>query len=124
MTRNQLPALALLVLAACAPPAEPSQPALSPQYQVYQAKLRFDAALDPALAYAAQPRCSNELVVGCSDQLAVESLAHYAHKADAALDAAEAAVRASPTGGDYQVQLAVARSALAQINAMLAMEAR
>ncbi|MGP1395412.1 MAG: hypothetical protein ACTS3R_07860, partial [Inquilinaceae bacterium] len=67
-----------------------------PELRLYALKAGYEIALDQVLAYADQPPCGAETFVACADGDIVRRLYRHAAEADAALDAAERAVRADP----------------------------
>ena len=99
--------IAALGLAGCA------STDLSPQLQVYQLQRQLDDSIAEIEVYAAQPECTDAVVVACHDPEAVDYAVMAAKEADSALDQAEAAVRAG--GTDVAVYIDLARSALARI---------
>ena len=85
----------------------------------------LNAILGAAVTYARKPRCSETLVAGCSDQVAVDQLAAGLSAADASLDAVGASLVAArqfcegehPDVGDARTACLSAR----QGNQMLAL---
>lgn len=90
---------AVLALAACATPQSPAE-------SVFQAKTAHAVALRSAVAYRELPRC-NPAPQPCHDPAVVQQLQKADRTADAALDAAEAAVR-TPGFGESVIASAVA----------------
>jgi hypothetical protein len=113
-------AIVTLAFAGCAAPGAPPGSAASaqPQQVVYQAKVAFNTALTAAVAYKRLPTCAVPARLPCSDPAVVAQLTKAANVADAALDAAEDAVRTPGFG--TSVLSSAAAAAQAALTAFLA----
>ena len=98
-----------------------AQPDLTPEGRVFALQGEFNILLDQLNAYAAQPFCTDTVVVACADAGIVVRFPELAGKAVAALNAAEAAVRLG--GADSAALASAARVALAELSRTL-LEAR
>jgi acetoin utilization deacetylase AcuC-like enzyme len=99
----------MILVSACAVPQSPAE-------TVFQAKTAHAVALRSAVAYRELPRCDSGQRP-CHDPAVVEQLQKADRTADAALDAAEAAVR-TPGFGESVIASAVA-SAKAALTAFV-----
>ena len=109
---------AALILTSCATPwYVPGEDPTTPQLQIYELQRQLDEAIGEIEVYAAQPECSDAVVVSCHDPEAVDLAVAAAKEADTALDSAEAVVRAG--GTDVAVYVDLARTALNRIAAYL-----
>lgn len=111
--RNLIAGLLTLLVVACATPT-------SPEKQVYAMQRSLDVYLEEVEAYAAQPVCTEELVVACYEPEVLRELYDAGEKADMHLDRAEAAVRSGE--GAVQSSIAAARAALRVLSLKLAEE--
>ena len=108
-------ALAAGLLAGCAT-SGPSTPAQT----VFAAKSGYAAVLTAAVAYESLPRCSATVPQPCSSPELVAQLRKADNTANAALDAAETAVRTPSVGSDARSKaVATATTALAALQALL-----
>ena len=88
---------------------------MTPEQQIYEIQVVYNGALETAVAYASQPRCTESLIVGCYDTAVVALLARSSVEINAALEAARNA-------GDAAAQVAAAtlvRRLLAEFQAQL-----
>lgn len=97
-----------LALAACSNAVTDADlEGLTPTEKVYVLKVDFKDKLSLVKRYAAQPPCSDTVVVGCADQQVLAALFDIAQEVDAALDTAEIA---AANGEDPALQVALARA--------------
>lgn len=89
----------LILVSACAVPQSPAE-------SVFQAKTAHAVALRSAVAYRELPACKVPAVQPCRDAAVLAQIQRADKVADAALDAAENAVR-SPGFGQNVIQTAV-----------------
>ena len=85
------------------------------------ARLVLNDAIMSVIIYSQKPRCSEAIIVGCSDQSVIDKAYDATVSADMALDAARLAL----DGGDDNavlISLNVAIAILAQIQAVLTAE--
>lgn len=114
--------LLLIVVGGCASPtigelSPEDREAMTPVHYVAAARLDLNRLLRTVNSYAQQPRCTEVVVVGCSDDVVVQTALTYLKEADSALDEAEIIVR---SGGDTPEELiGSARGALARVSAYL-----
>jgi hypothetical protein len=110
--------VALAVLAGCASFGNINS--AEAQRAVFGMKEAYKAALQQAVKYESQPRCSATVTAQCSKPEVVAQLRKADKVADAALDAAEAAVRSPDIGNDAMSKsMQTANAALAALSALL-----
>ena len=114
-------ALILFVVAGCETNSltEQESAVLGPEHEVFKLRGQLNVALKQVNTYARQPRCSEVIVVACSDQEVVDKALEIAEGTDQALAAAEITVR---QGLDVGANAAVVRSLLAQLTNYLIAE--
>lgn len=111
--------LALVLVAACT--TTPAALASTPKQKLYAVKSSYATYLDAAAQYAAQPFCTDTVVVACADRDIVAKLNDASMKVALAINVAEPLVDASPQGGDkVDKALATAQVGLRALISVLA----
>ncbi len=121
MTRLALALVLILGLTSCSGalgigPTGGAQPELTPTQKVFSLKGQYEAILIPIEKYESQPRCTEVVVIACSDTVLVEKFRASIRRIRAMLDAAEVNVRANPTQPPSAAVVAVIREGLIQLN--------
>jgi hypothetical protein len=113
--------VALVALAAsCTPKLQSLREDLTPAQRVYAARGELNIALRQAVAYGAQPECSQTVVVGCHDPGVLKAVLEAGGQADDAISDAETIVAAPGSDDAALLYLNTARAALGRISDLLA----